>query len=135
MQEDTSSKRSLIEREAEFQEALSRWRSNNYDQDAWNTIYYRVWDVCHNIAAKMLKGVRMDPSKFDDRVMDSTLYTLERIKKGTDPAKLSSYCYLVVKGRLYGPKQQFEDRHIQYVPEIFPYLEEEAYYGQGQRLG
>lgn len=131
MQNDTQSKLSLIERETEFTEALKRWRSNNYDTEAWNTIYYRVWDCCHNIAAKMLKGVKMDPSKFDDRVMDSTLYTLERIKKGTDPAKLSSYCYLVVKGRLYGPKQQFEDKNMQYVPEIFPYLEEEVFYGQG----
>lgn len=130
MQNDTQSKRSLIEREAEFTEALKRWRSNNSDTEAWNVIFYRVHDCCHNIAAKMLKGVRMDPSKFDDRVMDSTLYTLERIKKGTDPAKLSSYCYLVVKGRLYGPKQQFEDKNMQYVPEIFPYLEEEAYYAE-----
>ena len=123
----TTSKEDLKEREREFSEALTRWRSNNLDKEAWDTIYYRVWDACHNISAKMLRGVRTDPEKFDDRVLDSTLYVLERILKGTNPQKLSSYCYLVCKGRLFGPKQQFEDRRVQYVPELFQYIEKEVY--------
>lgn len=125
MTSTTVSKEDLKEREREFSEALARWRSNKLQKD-WDTMYYRVYDCCHNISAKMLRGVRTDPEKFDDRVLDSTLYVLERILKGTNPQKLSSYCYLVCKGRLFGPKQQFEDRKIQYVPELFQYLEKEV---------
>lgn len=111
----------IAKREEQFQEALENWLSTG-ESKYWDEIYYRVYDACHNITAKMLTGVSIDPERFEDHVMDSTLYTLKRIKQGMKPKKLSSYCYLVCKGIVHGKKTQFQDS-IVYLYEYFPSTE------------
>lgn len=112
----------LDRREAEFQWALKKYRETG-EKQYWDIIYYRIYDCCHNIAAKKMVGIRLDPETFEDRVTDAALYCLKRVKQGLNPGKLSSYCYLCVIGRFYSERAIFEDRNITYVEDIFPYIE------------
>lgn len=112
----------LDEREAEFQSALADFRATG-SKAAWDKMYYRVYDACHNIAAKKMVGIRLDPEVFEERLLDSVLYCMKRIREGANPEKLSSYCYLCVIGRFQSRKAQFEDRNVMFVNDIFPYIE------------
>lgn len=115
----------IKEREEEFQDALRLYRETE-DKQYWDIMYYRVYDCCHNIAAKKLIGVKLDPSVFEDRLMDATLYVMKRIKEGLNPQKLSSYCYLCVIGRFFSKKAQFEDKIVA-VDKFFAETEYEVY--------
>ena len=112
---------SIQEREAEFQSAFKEWKETN-NKEAWNTIFYRIYDCCHNIMAKQLIGVRIDPEDFENKLYDATLYVCKRLKEGMEIGKLSSYLYLVCKGRLHNPKAQFQDK-ISYYDNIFEAIE------------
>lgn len=115
-------KEQIAKWEAEFQEALKKYRETG-EKKYWDIIYYRIYDCCHNIAAKKMVGVKIDPDIFEDRVMDATLYCLKRVKQGLNPGKLSAYTYLCVIGRLYSDRAKFEDRNIEFYDNIFPYVE------------
>lgn len=104
-------------REEEYQRAIDEYRRTK-SKESWELLWRYVMDCCHNICAKKLIGVRIDPDTFEDRVMDSAAYTMRRIREGLNPRKLSSYCYLVCVGRLYGQKALFEDRCIVYASDI-----------------
>ena len=100
--------------EEQFQNAYSKWEASGYlDGDAWNIMFYRVHEVCNAIASKMCMGIYNH--MFEDRVMDATIYFMNRIyKEHIHPNKLSSWCYLGVKGYIYGAKQQREDKELSY---------------------
>lgn len=116
------SKEEIARREQEFQDALKKYRETG-EKKYWDCMYWRVADAVHNIAAKKLVGVKLDPDVFEDRCADATLYVMKRIKQGLNPGKLSSYCYLCVIGRFYSEKARFEDRNVVYVEDIFQYIE------------
>ena len=63
----------------------------------------------HNIAAKRLVGISIDPDEFENRYMNAVMLIMNDIKKGVRPRKLSSYCYLRVFKFLYDPINQFYD--------------------------
>lgn len=118
------SKEEIAAREKQFQDALAEYRATG-SKAAWDCMYFRVADAVHNIAAKKLVGVKLDPEVFEDRCADATLYIMKRIRQGLDPGKLSSYVYLCVIGRFYSEKAKFEDRNIMYVDNIFQTIEKQ----------
>ena len=113
--------KSIVKREQEFQSAYKEWKETN-NKEAWNIMFYRIYDCCHNIMAKQLIGVRIDPEDFENKLYDATLYVCKRLKENMEIGKLSSYCYLVCKGRLHNPRAQFNDK-ISYYDNIFETIE------------
>lgn len=101
----------LEQREKEFQDAYDKW-SETKEKKYWDIMFMRVIDCCHNIAAKKLVGVNIDPDEFENRYMDAAMYVMESILKGVHPSKLSSYCYLRVYKYLYDPKNQNYDKTL-----------------------
>lgn len=103
----------LKERENQFQEAWQNyWHQATTKQEMkkwWNVMFERVLDVCHNLAAKKLVGISIDPDEFENRYMNAVMLIMNDIKKGVRPRKLSSYCYLRVYKFLYDPINQFYD--------------------------
>ena len=100
--------------EKQFQDAYDKWEASNYtDKRSWDIMFIRVNEACRAIASTFCVGI-YNPM-FEERVMDATLYFMNRIKKEhIRPAKLSSWCYLGVKGHLYGAKQVREDRELSF---------------------
>lgn len=99
----------LEQREKEFQDAMKKWDSTK-EKKYWDIMFLRVMDVCHNIAAKKLVGVRIDPEEFENRWMNAAMYVMSDIQKGRRPEKLSSYCYLRVFKFLYNPSDKQYDK-------------------------
>lgn len=100
------------EQELAFQEAFKKWEDSNYqDKEAWDIMFFRVIEVCLAIGKKIIKGVNCP--QLEDRCMDAAIYFMERIKRDKiHPNKLVNWCYLGVKGFIYKPIYQREDREI-----------------------
>lgn len=105
----------LQKREEEFQyywEMYWHTADAKTQNMAWDKMFMLVINCCHNLAAKKLTGVTLDPDEFENRYMDAAMYVMEDIKKGRRPQKLSSYCYLRVYKYLYDAKNQAYDRTL-----------------------
>lgn len=75
-------------------------------------MWYLVSDCCSNIAKSKLNGVKCPD--FDGKIMDATIKCMEKIRDGTNPRKLSSFCYFPVIGVIWDRKLQKEERTISY---------------------
>ena len=104
-------KRSLKDRENEFQAAIHHWLEYK-DESSWHTMFIRVEDCVHNIAAKKLTNITTDPEDFHEKVLETTCMLMDRIRRGAVPEKLSSWCYLATIGVLYSKKAQWHDKSI-----------------------
>lgn len=102
------------EQELEFQDAFNKWEASGYsDKKSWDIMFYRVLEACKAIASTFCVGI-YNP-RFEERVMDAAIYFMNRIKEEhVHPNKLSSWCYLGVKGYIWGLKQQREDRELSF---------------------
>lgn len=98
--------------EQQFQEAFEAWQASDYtDKASWDKMFYRVNECCLAIAKGFCKDI-YNP-KLEERALDATIYYMERIKRDhIRPKKLSSWCYLGVKGYIQGIKQQREDQEL-----------------------
>lgn len=102
------------EQEELFQRAYDDWvSSGRSDLSAWNEIWSRVYEACKAIALKICNNCYVPC--LEERVMDCTITLVERFERtGNRPRKLSSYCYLPMRGVLYNEKYQKQDRELSY---------------------
>ena len=93
--------------EARFQQELIKYRETQ-DKKAWDNMWLCVQECCSNMIKNKAKGIVIPD--FDGKVIDSTCKIMEKILNGTDPKRLSSFCYLYVIGVIYNRKLQKEER-------------------------
>ena len=110
--------------ENQFQIELNNYRET-LSESSWNVMWYLVSDCCSNIAKSKLNGVKCPD--FDGKVMDATIKCMEKIREGTNPRKLSSFCYFPVIGVIWDRKLQKEERTLSYEAwQEFQYASEEG---------
>lgn len=103
-----SSTKAIVEqKEAAFQECLKEYDSNP-NKKTWDALWPFVQDACMNMAKSKCWGIKV--LNLEDKVMDATIKIMQKIKEGTRPEKLSSFCYLYVIGQLWNVKLQREER-------------------------
>lgn len=95
--------------EAKFQEELAKYRADG-NSKSWECIWLCVQECCSNTIKSKVKGLVIPD--FDGKVTDSVIKVMEKIQNGTDPKRLSSFCYLYVIGVIYNRKLQKEERNF-----------------------
>lgn len=108
------------ENERAFQEAMSQWVTTGGKQ-YWDTMFYCVRNACLYMAKNKCYGIVV--RDLEDKVTDSTIDVMNKIKEGIRPSKLSSFCYLYTIGRLWGKREQRWDR----APDISLFLNNAVY--------
>lgn len=96
--------------EAEFQNALSKWKQF-HDKASWDKMFYRVYECCKALAKKRAYGIVIP--ELESKALDAATYCMDLIKRGKYPEKLSSMCYLHVQKFLYSEKTKRAEREIQ----------------------
>ena len=94
-----------------FQKELKEYRITQ-DKRAWDNMWLYVHECCSNLTKSKSKGLIIPD--FNGKVTDATIKVMEKIKDGTDPKRLSSFCYLYVIGVIYNRKLQKEERTFSY---------------------
>jgi hypothetical protein len=95
--------------EAKFQLELANYRqTGNPKSCEW--VWICVQECCSNTIKSKAKGLVIPD--FDGKVTDSVIKVMEKIQNGTNPQKLSSFCYLYVIGVIYNRKLQKEERNF-----------------------
>jgi hypothetical protein len=97
--------------EAKFQVELANYRQTG-NSKSWENIWICVQECCSNTIKSKAKGLVIPD--FDGKVTDSVIKVMEKIQSGTDPKRLSSFCYLYVIGVIYNRKLQKEERNFSY---------------------
>lgn len=95
--------------EERFQMELTLYRLDG-NKKSWDRMWLLVNDCCSNLAKSKLKGIICP--EFEGKVMDATIKCMEKIQKGENPKKLSSFCYFPVIGVIWDRKLQKEERTI-----------------------
>lgn len=97
------------QKEAAFQKCLKEYDSNP-NKKTWDPLWSYVYDACLNIGKSKCYGLRVQ--NLEDKCLDATMKVMKKIKEGTRPEKLSSFCYLYVIGVIYNKKQIRIDREV-----------------------
>ena len=100
-------KMSTEEKEKAFQDALSLWIKTN-DKKQWDIMFNRVYEACLNIGKTKCYGIKV--SDLDGKCLDAALDVMIKIKEGSRPKKLSSFCYLYTIGKIWSKKEIRWDR-------------------------
>lgn len=102
----------------ENEEAFQRfwdlyWHQETTDEGLkkqWDAMWMCVNKACLNIAKSKCYNLRV--RDLEDKAMDATMNVMNKIKSGTHPKKLSSFCYLYTIGQLWSKKEQRWDSMV-----------------------
>lgn len=115
------------EQEDEFQRLYDIWintQDRKEQKKAFDLMFIRILEVCKAIGKKI--NTAPNNPFLEERCLDAAIYFANRIKTTKiRPNKLSSWCYLGVKGFLYRPLYIREDREESY-EEIFEEWNDES---------
>ena len=78
------------ELENKFKETLDRYIDKREKKD-WDAIFYLVFNACSACCKKFAKGIRIP--QLDEKILDSTILSLEKIKKGIEAHDIYVKCY------------------------------------------
>ena len=99
------------ENEQVFQVAYTSWE-NTHSKCSWDVMWMCVNKACLYIAKSKCYGLRV--RDLEDKVTDAVIAVMNKIKSGTHPKKLSSFCYLYTIGQLWSKKEQRWDQAVDF---------------------
>lgn len=103
--------------EREFQECQKHYREfkDSYSSDK---CYFYIYNAVKNIMLSLLRPGQY-VQDINDKATDATLDIFKKMKEGTDIKRLSSFCYLYARGRLFDRHEQKKNKYEVLVSEFY----------------
>lgn len=103
---------STEEKEAMFQKAWDLyWHQETTEKGKkkqWDIMFNRVYEACLNIGKTKCYDIVV--TDLEGKCLDAALDIMSKIKEGSRPKKLSSFCYLYTIGKIWSKKEIRWDR-------------------------
>lgn len=103
---------SIEEKETMFQEAWDLYWHQETTKEGqkkqWDIMFNRVYEACLNIGKTKCYDIVV--TDLEGKCLDAALDVMSKIKEGSRPKKLSSFCYLYTIGKIWSKKEIRWDR-------------------------